>query len=174
MMTSQYSSEHRVIDPDKYLISLNRNVKTLPEIMKNNGFFTYGSMSHLRSNHSIGHHRGFDHFSYKRTIKDKLNSPGIPGGNNMILQIRELCDYLNNFDNKNFFGFIHLFDTHFPYIYKKNRKNKKYILFEDDVSSFVQKSFKNKLKTEEYSFIYDLLNTKDLKNSNKEKIILRN
>ena len=64
--------------------------------MKSNGFFTYGSFAHLRCNHSIGHHRGFDHFSYSRTVKDKLNSAGIAGGNNMIKQIRELCDYLRN------------------------------------------------------------------------------
>ena len=155
MVTSQYSSKHRVIDPDKYLTSLNRNVKTLPEILKYNGFYTYGSVSHFRCNQSLGHHRGFDHFSFKPTVSDKLGSPGVPGPNNMILQIRELCDYLNNFDNKNFFGFIHLFDTHFPYFFNRNRKSEKNLLFESDVSSFVQKSFRNKLKDEEYKFIYD-------------------
>ena len=123
--------------------------------MKFNGFFTYGSFAHLRCNHSIGHHRGFDHFSYSRTVKDKLNNAGIAGRNNMIKQIRELCSYLRNFNNVNFFGFIHFFDTHFPYLNNPNRVNVNNLLFEDSINSIVQKSFGMQLNQSEYDFLYE-------------------
>lgn len=155
MVTSQYATEHGVVDPDKYINRIDRSIQTLPEIMQKNGFFTYGSVSHIRANQSLGHHRGFDHFSFERTVDDKLGSPGIRGSNNMILQIREICDYLKNFNNINFFGFIHFFDTHFPYLYNKNKKYIDNLLFENDVSSFVQKSFNSQLTDGQYKFIIE-------------------
>ena len=155
MVTSLYSSEHKVVDPDNYLQPINRNVKTLPEALQEKQYYTFGSVSHFRCNQYLGHHRGFDHFSFKRTLDDKLGSPGIRGRNNMNFQIRELCDYLKNFSNKDFFGFLHLFDTHFPYLYNYNRKNINNLLFEKDLNSYIQKSFRNKLENDEYEFIYN-------------------
>ena len=150
---SRYASEHKVVDPDIYSRAMDRSVPTLAEMIRNSGFYTYGSVSHRRCNQSLGHHRGFDHFSYGQTLRGKVGTPGVRGDNDMRLQLREACDYIRNFRHLDFFGFIHLFDTHFPYLYSPGRLNAGNLLFEDAAASFVQKSFQGSLRDKEYDFI---------------------
>ena len=153
LATSQYASQHGVVDPDIYLRCLPPHVPTLAELMRANGFFTYASVAHHRCNHSIGHHRGYEYFDYSQTVEVKYNSMGIPGKNNMYRQLQNLCARLDNFRGADFFGMVHFFDTHIPYLYNRNELNTRHLLFQKSVDQCVMESLSHKLKGEEYHYL---------------------
>lgn len=153
MALSEYASCHNIVDPDQFLKPLSREKKTLAELFRANGFFTYGSMSHQRSNHSMGHHRGYEHFYYVPTILSREGTTGARGHSDMRIQLREFCDYLRNLNGTDFFGFVHLFDTHFPYFQTPHSFQKKNLLFPNGIEYYLSKSFRCRIDEHEKQFI---------------------
>src|SRR3989338_4395253 len=160
MALSSYASSHNIVDPDRYLTPLPRSIPTLPELLQNQGFYTYGSVSHQRCNHSLGHHRGFDHFRSIPTVDARDGTLGRAGENNMLLQLNEFCDYFRRLKETNFFGFIHLFDTHFPYFDNSNHLNDQDLLFKETVHHYVKQSFRKNAGSNEIKFIFNRYQSK--------------
>lgn len=152
---SQYASEHDIVDPDAYPISMRRNVTTLAEIFRKNGFHTYGSVSHRRCNQSLGHHRGYDHFHYEQTFDSKHRKIMVEGHNSAYKQIRNLCDTVRNFDGVDLFAFVHLFDTHYPFLRSENQVNVCRNIPSESVEECIRKSFITKPSPEERSYMFD-------------------
>ena len=121
--------------------------------MRAHGFYTYGSVSHFRSNQAYGHHRGFEHFDYASTMQEKPGTTGVAGQNNMHRQLRELCAYVDNLRGVNFFGMIHFFDTHFPYFYNPYQLNQHDLLFQNSLEYSVRKPFTQQFTEEEYRYM---------------------
>lgn len=161
MALSQYASHHNVVDPNLKLRPMDRSIPTLAELLHQDGFFTYGSVSHQRSNHTMGHHRGFDHFRYQPAIESKEGSVGSKGLTDMTLQIRELCSYLRNLRHVDFFGFVHLFDTHFPYFDNTPlHLNDAFLLFEESLHHHLHRSFRDSISPEERALIINRYHSK--------------
>lgn len=154
MALSRYASDHHVVDPDRYSRSMDRSIPTLAELLRSHGFYTYGSVSHRRCNHSLGHHRGFEHFSFGQTLAGQTLAPGKKGDNDLYLQLRELCDYLRNIRGVPFFGFVHFFDTHFPYLHHPGKLNRHHLLFQDSLNDTVWKSLLGKLDPEKHDYLF--------------------
>ena len=92
MSLSRYASDHHVVDPDIYSRAMDRSCPTLAELLRENGFYTYASISHRRCNHTLGHHRGFDHFDYSQTAVSPYGKMDQQGPNNMYRQsLKTLC-----------------------------------------------------------------------------------
>jgi len=107
MMTSLYSSQHQVYDPNKYTNTLPREVELLPEILQKAGFATFGYVSHTRCGPRYGYFRGFDEFVYRQVdIHDKHNNNDIT---------KRAVAFLNENPYENKFLFLHYFDTHTPF-----------------------------------------------------------
>jgi hypothetical protein len=155
MALSQYASQHHVVDPDLYSRALDRSRPTLAEILRRRGFFTYGSVSHRRCNHSLGHHRGFEHFRYAQTVESRYKSPGVRGLNDMGRQLDEVTAYLKNLKDVPFFGFVHLFDTHFPFFPNPLGFDGKHLLYEEPIHRSLLKSFRGKISSEEVQYLHD-------------------
>ena len=153
MAQSRYASSHGVVDPDQFLIPLARKIPTLAELLRSHGFFTFGSVSHQRVSPSLGHHRGFEHFRYIPTVEAEEGTIGNQGENDMIRQIRELCDYLRHLKGTDFFGFVHIFDTHFPYFDNPHHLNDRFLLFPSTIRDYVKKSFRENLGSDEKEFL---------------------
>ena len=101
IFTSLYPATHGVNNPQKDKLS--NSIKTLPEILKTNGYKTawFGPLNHDQLNLSIGFGRGFDEFY-----------PDLYGPNEQ----NQAYDWIdNNYRNK-FFIFLHTYRLHDPYL----------------------------------------------------------
>lgn len=154
MATSLYASQHNVVDPDLYIRAMDRNIPTLAELLRLNGFFTYANLSHRRCGQCLGHHRGFDHFTYQQT---EMN------GNSMQKQLRDVCSLLRNLKNNPLFVFLHIFDTHYPYFFDNDSLITRNLLIPQPVSYYVNQSIKKRLTDGEYEFIMDRYHAKILR-----------
>ena len=75
------------------------------EILLHN-IYTYADVAHRRISQNLGHHRGYNEFYFEQ---------GEQNGNNAEKQINKLIKRIKTLGDTKFFGFIHFFDTHFPY-----------------------------------------------------------
>ncbi|MHA1272429.1 MAG: sulfatase-like hydrolase/transferase, partial [Promethearchaeota archaeon] len=109
MFTSLYPSSHEI-----YLNRrLDKNIKTLPQILRKNGYQCYGFVSHLRLSPNYGYSRGFDYYIYKEYDRWKEQATA----EDIILKT---IKYLNENCHRNNFIFLHFFDIHSPYIPSNN------------------------------------------------------
>jgi len=131
MSTSLYQSHHKVYDPDLYSTEIPRHIKTLPEVLQENGFNTFGYSSHNRVSPGYGHARGYNRYIYRCTYeefsdkRDALNTNKYNrdvrlsdirkvGNNNMDITLNAI-KFLRDNQDKNNFLFLHYFDTHQPF-----------------------------------------------------------
>ena len=100
MVTSLYPTVHQIINDEN---SLDKNIKTLPQILKENGYYTGGFINLIGDQ---GFNRGFDIYYYPDwRIHEAFIKEMIP----------EIFKWLDeNKDNK-FFAFLHFTDPHHPY-----------------------------------------------------------
>jgi len=144
MATSLYASQHNVVNPNLYMRAIDRNVPTLAELLKMNDFFTYAEVSHRRCNQSLGHHRGYDYFRYQQTLEE---------GNSMTTQLRNACNSLRNIKGMSMFMFLHIFDTHSPYIFDKDGVVTKNLLKPHRLKHYIELSKRKELSYSEYDYI---------------------
>jgi len=113
LFTSVYPSNHRVTESifykpaeEKHILS--KELTTLTEILKANGYTTFGVSSNVNLDEKRGFKRGFDYFKHlkKLSIAPLVN--------------KSVCLWEDEIKNSNkFFLWVHYIDPHFPY-YAKN------------------------------------------------------
>jgi hypothetical protein len=146
MATSLYPSQHNIVNPDGPIRVLSRDELTLAEILRNEGFVTYGDFAHRRCNQSLGHHRGFDSFYYKQHTND---------GDNMSKQINRAINFYQNIKGVSLFMFIHFFDTHSPYCFLSEGMVDKYLLIPKSVEYYMDKTLSKTIGSDQHGFIKD-------------------
>ena len=105
MLTGLYPTNHGVVNPNEFDSALDGYTKTLPEILKNNGFRTFGYSSHLRFSPAYGHAKGFERFFFNLRDNDNF----------YFKQINEVSQHLFAHKEESNFLFLHFFDTHSPF-----------------------------------------------------------
>ena len=115
LMTSQYPSQHGVVDTDT---RLSNTKKTLAQVLHKQGFFTAAFTAGYMVSAIFGFERGFD--TYKEDYDEKQEE----GGKGWRLQnvARRLSFWLNENADRKFFLFVHAYDTHEPFIGHKYLK----------------------------------------------------
>ena len=146
MGTSLYASQHNVVDPNLYLKAIDRAIPTLAEVLKMNGFYNYAELTAKRSSPYLGHHRGFDHFMYKKT--------NVEDGNSMREQLRRAISILRNIKGVPMFMFLHFTDTHRPYIFDNNSLISKNLLVPHPLDYYSRRS-RVALQSEEREYLKD-------------------
>ena len=144
MATSLYASQHNVVNANQYMRVIDRKVPTLAELLKLNNFFTYAEVSHRRCNQSLGHHRGYDNFTYQQTAEE---------GNSMTKQLRNVCNILRNIKGVSMFIFLHIFDTHTPYLFNKDGVITKNLLNPHPLKYYLKSFKKNETTESELDYI---------------------
>ena len=158
MATSLYPSQHNIVNPNGPIRTLSRDELTLAEILRNEGFVTYGDFAHRRCNQSLGHHRGFDSFYYKQHTND---------GDNMSKQISRAINFYRNIKGVPLFMFIHFFDTHSPYQFFSEGLVDKYLLIPKSVKYYMGKTLNGTGDSEQHGFIKDRYTKKLLQLDNR-------
>ena len=146
MGTSLYASQHNVVNPNLYHKTIDRTIPTLAEVLKMNGFYNYAEMTAKRCSPGIGHHRGFDHFMYKKT--------NVEDGNSMREQLRRAISILRNIKGVPMFIFLHILDTHRPYIFDNNSLISKNLLMPHKLHYYSGRS-RVSLQSEEREYLKD-------------------
>ena len=150
MMTSTYPSVHGVYHHEAHA-TLSKEIKTLPEALRENGFITRGIFTHMRLVPYFGFARGLDSHFFKQC--DKENH--VADADDVTLKAIDLLEFHKKDD---LFLMMHYFDTHQPCIpsgtynslfkndYKKDRihdvRNKLlndagFVFGEDDIKDFM-------------------------------------
>ena len=106
MLTGMYPSSHGVYNPRIYS-KLGKDVKTLPEVLRNNGFITRGNFTHKRLMSTFGFAKGFDSHWYQQCDKEW----NVATSDDMTDRALDIMDYHNDDD---LFLMLHYFDTHQP------------------------------------------------------------
>ena len=109
LLTSQYPSR---ININSLVSRLDEKHLTLTEILKNQGYFTYGVVSHLLLQQKYGLHQGFNIYNENNISSEFFNhnsisSPGITD---------DAIQFLRKHRKKKFFMLLHYFDPHYTYI----------------------------------------------------------
>ena len=146
MATSLYPSQHNIVNPNGPIRTLSRDELTLAEILRNEGFVTYGDFAHRRCNQSLGYHRGFDSFYYKQHTND---------GDNMSKQISRAINSYRNIKGVSLFMFMHFFDTHSPYQFFSEGIVDKYLLLPRSVKYYMGKTLNGICDSHQHGFIKD-------------------
>ncbi len=105
MLTGQYPSKHGVTNPDQHETVLDAKTQTLPQLLREGGYRTFGYSSHLRFNPAYGHAKGFERFFFRPLAYD----------HNYVQQIHEAIWQLEAHRDEPNFLFLHFFDSHPPY-----------------------------------------------------------
>lgn len=110
LFTSLYPYAHGVTDRYENNV-LSENIKTLPEVMKENGYATAAFTGGLDYSKTFGHMRGFDTVVEEG---EEVNWPtDFAGLSTAFLRAHE---WLEKQKENKFFLFVHGYDTHCPFI----------------------------------------------------------
>jgi len=146
MATSLYPSQHNIVNSNGPIRVLSRDELTLAEILRDEGFVTYGDFAHRRCNQSLGHHRGFDSFYYKQHTND---------GDKMSKQINRAINFYRNIKGVSLFMFVHIFDTHSPYQFFSESLVDKYLLVPKSVKYYIRNKLNETSVSDQQEFIKD-------------------
>ncbi len=105
MLTGLYPANHGVVNPLEFESHLDEKILTLPEMLRNNGFRTFGFSSHSRFGPAYGHSQGFERFFFNLLDNDNFCSR----------QVHEASQHLEAHKEESNFLFLHFLDSHFPY-----------------------------------------------------------
>lgn len=99
MFTSSYPSRHGAVS---YQTSANPDMPSLPAILREQGFYTAGFVSHIYLSSRYGMDRGFD----RHQLFDESRAEQI---------IDEAIGFLQARGDRDYFLFVHLYDPHWHY-----------------------------------------------------------
>ncbi len=114
MYTGLYPTQHRMlrIDDDKVF---SQDLSLLPELLKERRIEVFHLVSFMLVGSKYGYHRGVD--CYKLYQRNKQRDLGERGRR----LTKDAAEWMNESRDRDVFMFIHLFDSHSPYInYPKN------------------------------------------------------
>jgi arylsulfatase A-like enzyme len=103
MLTGVYPNRHGL---KSYESAMPREVRTLADVLKENGYLTAAVINSHCLSRRYGLNRGFDDFAYLREILDQKAPSGVG-----VEGIKRMETY----GSKPFFLFLHLFDVHSDY-----------------------------------------------------------
>lgn len=106
MMTGLFPIEHGVFTHDRLQRAMPVNIPTLSEILKLNGFKTFGYSTGLRYSPIYGHYRGFDRFFLHFPFTTNKTADD---------QVDKLIEFLEVNQSSNCFGLLHILDAHPPF-----------------------------------------------------------
>lgn len=133
MLTSLYPSIHGVTT---LAGGLSVAIPTIADILRDNGYITYGYISNDFLKSDFGFNRGFDFFddlalasnSFFRRVKDSLwrylpayiyikaRNIGNDKFQTSVSANKRILSWLKRYKNNNFFMFLHCIDTHMPFL----------------------------------------------------------
>ncbi len=98
---------------DNSIYKLNEKAETIPEILKNYGYSSYGFVSSYLLNRRFGLNQGFKIYQDNFIPIDKKSH--FPSTRRAFDTVSEAIEFLNKTEEEKGFFFIHLYDTHAPY-----------------------------------------------------------
>lgn len=98
---------------DNSIYKLNEKTETIPEILKNYGYNSYGFISSYLLNRRFGLNQGFKVYQDNFIPVDKKSH--FPLTRRAFDTVSEAIEFLNKAEEEKVFFFIHLYDTHAPY-----------------------------------------------------------
>lgn len=98
---------------DNSIYKLKEEAETIPEILKNYGYESYGFISSYLLNRRFGLNQGFKVYQDNFIPLDKKKH--FPSTRRAFDTISEAIKFLNKVEEDKAFFFIHLYDTHAPY-----------------------------------------------------------
>lgn len=155
ILTSLYPTDHGVldvltVDSGFPIVKINEKVKTLPQILKANGYKTYAIVNTANIPPEMGFDRGFDEFTY---IGDNENRESLLG-------------LLPRLDSEKFFIFFHDQGSHGPYVPQQPYD-----------TLYVDPSYSPKISIKEYTeayqkldFAHSMEDSVDTKRENSKKV----
>ncbi len=111
ILTGLYPAHTGVRDNSIY--KLKEEAETIPEILKNYGFESYGFISSFLLNRKFGINQGFKFYQDNFLPLDKKSH--FPSTRRAEDTLKEALKYLKNIKGEKTFFFIHLYDPHAPY-----------------------------------------------------------
>ncbi len=111
ILTGLYPAHTGVRDNSIY--KLKEDAETIPEILKNYGFESYGFISSFLLNRKFGLNQGFKFYQDNFIPLDKKSH--FPSTRRAEDTLWEALKYLKNIKGEKAFFFIHLYDPHAPY-----------------------------------------------------------
>ncbi len=105
LFTSLYPYSHNVRKKNE---ALSLDVITLAEIMKENGYRTFGLVSNPVLKRKMQYYQGFDYYEFLTPRAGLYAERG-------ALVVKNFFDILDRKSEERFFGYIHLMDPHLPY-----------------------------------------------------------
>lgn len=131
IFTSLYPFQHGVLtgilagqDMKMEILGIPEGLRTLPEIMKDSGYRTYGAANNPNIGEEMGFSRGFDRFVQFSDGEDK----------EMFARLEEWAGELN--EQKKYFLYIHFNDCHAPYLRRAPWFEKKGTPRENNLSAY--------------------------------------
>lgn len=96
-------------------------LETITEVLKKNGYYTIGTIAVYHMSKAYNFSQGFDSFSDNWRINSSFDniSSRVAGSVNRSL-FRQIDEYNLKCKNKPLFIWVHYFDPHYPYIYRRN------------------------------------------------------
>lgn len=99
---------------------MKKDLETLPEVMKKNGYYTIGTVSVYHMSGYYGFGQGFDTYSdkWKHHAHIKMSNPNwfrVGQSVNESL-FEQIDDYTKNHKDKPLFIWVHYYDPHVPYV----------------------------------------------------------
>jgi len=172
--TSLYPSHHGVNDPDLYSTSISTEIKTMAEVLQENGYNTFGYTSHNRVSPGYGHARGYNRFLFRCTLDEftkrrteKENSKKSKKdvkitdiqkvGNNNVDIVFNTIKFLKGNPETNNFVFLHVFDTHQPFFQSPFNVSTKEAVYNKVTSTELSKK---ELGEEGFEFLRELYQQK--------------
>jgi arylsulfatase A-like enzyme len=143
ILTSLHPLTHQLM---QNAAELNTGVETLAEVLKENGYYTIGTVGVKILSGEYNFSQGFDSFSdqwdpeikdFKGELKDFNGKfQRVAKSVNMSLE-KQIENYLDKQKNKPFFIWVHYYDPHIPYIDREeivlNVKRKQWIQYDKEV-----------------------------------------
>lgn len=116
ILTGLYPKNHKVRNNSSY--KLDNKIKTIQEILKENGYFTSGFVSSFVLNKSYNLNKGFDIYDDEMTENyEKKDFEMEERGARETAE--RAINFLRNYKKKPLFLWVHFFDPHYPYIEHK-------------------------------------------------------
>lgn len=113
VLTGLYPKNHKVRNNSSY--KLKENIKTIQEILKENGYFTAAFVSSFILNRTFGLNKGFDVYD-DETFEISEEKDFEMQERNAFETTSRALKFLNETSKDKIFLWVHYFDPHFPYL----------------------------------------------------------
>ncbi len=107
VFTGKYPKDHGAVN---FHCTINKELPTLPSVLKEHGYYTVGFVSHLLLYPRYGFDRGFDKYDY--SVLEGRNPHEISTSRDLSMSVSQELETIK----RPFFLWVHFFDPHFRYL----------------------------------------------------------